>query len=182
MPLPFFFHALVVICLVLGTLLRVLAILGLPYAFFANGDPLFCVTWWWLLLGIDWPDLPASSSVFVELLAIVVAAQAMHKSSLSETLQGQVIALGAPMVLRALALSDTFWVRVIFPVPAILFISLSMAQGFVLFSFLLLSCISFCFFFFFFLYADGCAFDLNRVLSGWSSPFMFDDLENQKGE
>ena len=81
--------------------------------------------------------------------------------------------LGVPMLLRVLALSDTFLVRVIFPVPSILFIALSMAQGFFVLS--LLFCV------FEFACLDGCAFDLNRVLSGWGSPFL-DDLENQKGE
>lgn len=159
MPLPFVFHAMVVLGLVLGTLLRVLGILALPYAFFANGDPLFSMAWWWLLLGIDWPDLPASLSVIVELVAIAVVAQVVHKSStLADTLQGQVCCLGVPMIIRALALSDSFIVRVVFPVPAILFVVLSMAQ-------------------------DGSAFDLNRVLSQWNSPFLIgDDIESRKGE
>jgi hypothetical protein len=43
--------------------------------------------------------------------------------------EGQVVVLGAPMLLRALALSETFLVRVVFPVPALLFVAVSLAQG-----------------------------------------------------
>jgi hypothetical protein len=176
----------------LGTLLRVLAILVLPYAFFANGDPLFSLAWWWLLLGVDWPDLPASSSVFVELLAIVVCAQALHKSefhirfcafSLSTVFlcfrqfQRHVartsrVAWRSNVASRACALRHLFGARHFSCAFHTLHRLVDGASFFVL---SLLFCV------FEFACLDGCAFDLNRVLSGWGSPFL-DDLENQKGE
>jgi hypothetical protein len=153
----FVFHAVVVIALLIGSVLRLAGIVVLPYAFFANGDPTFNVVWWWLLCGIDWPDLPTSASVFIEVLGIGVAAQAVYRNEAVGPLTASIVVLATPMVLRITTLSDLFWFRVLVPLPALVYIVVSIA-------------------------ASGSAFDLNRMISGWtlSGPVFTDDLE--KGE
>ncbi len=152
----FIVHAIVVVSLILGSLLRLSLIVAVPYAFFANGDPMFNVAWWWLVCGIDWPDLPVTLSFIPELLSILVVAQAVHRTSWSGQVNGIVAVMITPMLLRATSLSDTLLFRVILPFFALVFLIYS-------------------------LLTVGFACDLNRVLTGWStSPIVYDDIE--KGE
>ena len=73
-----FLHGLVVLSLILGSMVRLTGILSLPYAYLTNGDPLFASVWWWLLCGIDWPQLTVSAEIVVELLALLLVAQVVE--------------------------------------------------------------------------------------------------------
>jgi hypothetical protein len=77
-----------------------------------NGDPSFVFLWWWLLCGIDWPNLAVSSDIFVELYALVVVAQLMEPFRKKAPFAAVMSVLVAPMFLRMLNLSGSIVVRV----------------------------------------------------------------------
>jgi hypothetical protein len=104
--LPFFFHAVVILGLVIGTLVRVVVVTLLPLSVYNNRDAFLVVLWWWLLVGIDWPAYPVQWGVFLEIMAIICVAQLVQPRSRSTpSLSGAALVALTPVMLRWTELS-----------------------------------------------------------------------------
>lgn len=111
----------------MGTLVRLVSLVFLPYGFFFNGDCFLVLLWWWLLCGIDWPNLPVSAAFFVEMTAILFVAQlSKPKHNTGREVGVQAIAtIATPMVLRFTGVSEIAMLKIWFPPLALVYIAYS---------------------------------------------------------
>ena len=114
-----FLHALVVLSLVLGSLVRLIMVAGLPYVFLHNGDPFYMLVLWWLLLGVDWPYLTVQMSFFAELIFILFVAQLLFKSPHVGRFSATMCVLVAPIALHATMLSSQYWFLIVGSLPMV---------------------------------------------------------------
>lgn len=134
MTLGFLLHTLVVMALVVGTLVRLLFLFALPYGFYHNGDCFLVFVWWWLLVGIDWPNLAVGWELFPEILSIFMAAQlTIADADTGETwfspAGASIVAFSLPMFFRLTGLSSNFYFRLLFCILSPVYIVLSILRN-----------------------------------------------------
>lgn len=111
-PLPLLFHLLLVINLLIGTILRLAGVVGLPVLYYMRREVTVILLWWWLTFGLDWPSLMFRLGFFTEIAALWGMAQALRDAAgdgapLSQERAAAVFAV--PLFLRCTGITSPWW-------------------------------------------------------------------------
>lgn len=122
-PLPLLFHLLLVTQLLVGTILRLVGVVGLPVLYYMRREVTIILLWWWLTFGLDWPSLMFRLGFFMEIAALWWMAQVLRDDAgdgapLSHGHAAAVFAV--PMFLRCTGITSPWWM-VFVSVPLFLF-------------------------------------------------------------